>query len=216
MRTKFEQDLKKLSQDMYLLTELVKKSIRKSIDALNYNNIKVAKEVIEKDEEINQLYVDIGKDCFRLISLQQPNSRDLRKIISVLKVVTDLERIADHSVSIAKVAIRLENEEVNTELTDFKNMAELAIMMLENMLEAHSNEQIDLIYQIANKDEELDELHKKLYKEWTEHMESQYVSIIQGTQLLFVAHHLERIGDHITNLGEWFIYQITGDISVLN
>lgn len=216
MRTKFEEELNKLNRDMYFLTDLVKESIVKSVESLKNTNIELARKIIEKDEDINRFYVDIEKECFRLISLQQPMASDMRRIVSVLKAVTDLERIGDHSVSIAKVAIRLEKEERKTNLTDIEKMEEIALNMIENMVDAFSNDRKDMIFEMAKKDVELDELHKKIYNNLTQSMENRSVGITEGTQMLFVAHHLERIGDHITNLGEWFIYKITGNISDLN
>lgn len=216
MRPYFDNELKKLNETMLQMGKLVEESIENSIQSLINKDSGLASKTIENDEKIDILYIDIEKECFRLIAMQQPAARDLRKIGSILKVVTDLERMADHAVSIAKVTIRLENEKLVKELIDISKMANLIKEMVSEALISFVELDKSACIELAKKDEDVDVLHKKLYQEMVLMMETNPKTVLQGTQLLFVAYHLERIGDHVTNLSEWILYQITGNLINLN
>lgn len=216
MRKAFDLELMQLRNELLQMGKMVEKSIENSIKSLLKKDMELAKKVINEDETINEFYIHMEQKCFSLIALQQPTASDLRQIGSILKVVTDLERMADHAVSIAKVSIRLEKQAYAKELKDITKMAETIQKMIQESLEGFVTLEKDKWFEIAKKDELVDHLYKEVYRDLTKIMEEKKEYIVQGTQLLFVAHHLERIGDHITNLAEWFLYWTTGKIVNLN
>lgn len=215
-RNVFRDDLEKLYQGLLTLGALVEEAIHLSVKSLANRDTELAEKVIRQDDHIDQLYLDLEKDCFRLIALQQPMASDLRRIATVLKVVTDLERMADHGVSIAKATIRLKDETYVKPLIDIPKMATLAQAMVRDALKAYMDRDIDKCYQLAKDDHQLDALYKSIHNELIFIMEKKPETIHQGTQFLFVAHFLERIGDHATNLAEWVIYLVTGKLEELN
>ncbi|RXT04059.1 phosphate signaling complex protein PhoU [Ammoniphilus sp. CFH 90114] len=215
-RHTFQQDLDTLHNKLLTMSSLVEESIHLSVKSLAERDTGLAEKVIQDDDKINQLYLEIEKDCFRLIALQQPMASDLRRIATVLKVVTDLERMADNAVTISKATLRLKNETYIKQLIDIPKMAELTKAMVRDALNAYINEDTELCYQIGENDHAVDALYKQIYNELVDMMQKRPETVFQATQFLFVAHSLERIGDHATNLGEWVIYMVTGKLEELN
>jgi phosphate transport system protein len=215
-RLSFHDELEKLHQNLLKMGTLVEEAIHLSVKSIADRNMALAEKVIENDDEIDRLYLDLEQDCFRLIALQQPMASDLRRIATVLKVVTDLERMADHAVSIGKATIRLKNETYVKPLIDIPRMAGLAQSMVREALKAYIDRDIDKCYQIGKDDHQVDALYKEIYNELIGIMKDKPETVNQGTQFLFVAHYLERIGDHATNLAEWVIYLVTGKLEELN
>ncbi|HJV46063.1 MAG TPA: phosphate signaling complex protein PhoU, partial [Bacillota bacterium] len=197
-RHMFRDELEKLHQGLLTLGSLVEEAIHLSVKSLVERDIDLAEKVIDNDDQVDQLYLDLEKDCFRLIALQQPMASDLRRIATVLKVVTDLERMADHAVGIAKATVRLKNETYVKQLIDIPKMAGLAQMMVRDALKAYIDRDIDKCYQISQDDHQVDALYKHLYNELIDIMKNNPATVDQGTQFLFVTHYLERIGDHAT------------------
>lgn len=216
MRTQYDKKLNELHENVTELGKLVKEAIRDSVESLVSKNNELAQKVIEQDSEINKLHFYIEKECINLISLQQPVAKDLRRITAMLKMVTDLERMADHAVSIAKVRMRLKEDEYVKPLVQIPVMAEITEKMVDKVLKAFLDTDTDTAYELKKDDEEIDNIYKKIYEELTDLMQKDGGTVHQGTQLLFVAHHLERIGDHATNIGEWIYYLGTGKMVELN
>lgn len=212
----FEEQLMGLHQNLLKMGSLVEEAISLSVKSLADRDIVLAEKVIQQDDMIDKLYLQLENDCFRLIALQQPMAIDLRRIATVLKVVTDLERIADHGVNIAKATIRLKKEVYAKPLIDIPRMASLAQSMVRKAITAYVDRDIEKCYQLSKDDHEVDSLYKHIYNELIDIMQSKPNMVYQGTQLLFVAHYLERIADHATNLGEWVIYLVTGKLEELN
>jgi len=215
-RLSFHEELEKLHQNLLKMGTMVEEAIHLSVKSLADRNEDLALQVIHHDDEIDGLYLDLEKECFRLIALQQPMAGDLRRIATVLKVVTDLERMADHAVSIAKATVRLKNEQYVKPLIDIPKMAGLAQSMVRDALKAYIDQDLPKCYQIGKEDHQVDALYKEIYNELIGIMKEKPDTVNQGTQFLFVAHYLERIGDHATNLAEWVIYLVTGKLEELN
>lgn len=194
----------------------VEEQIHRAVDSLAKLDMMLAKETIQLDDEIDNMLIVIEDHCVRLIALQQPIARDLRLISMAMKIVTDLERIGDHGVDIAKTTLQLTGETLVKPLVDIPKMAEKAMEMLHQALKAYIDQDVSLAEQLAPMDDEVDSLYSKIFEEVTALMGTDRSTNRQLSHLLMVARYLERIADHATNIGEWVIYVVTGERRDLN
>jgi phosphate transport system protein len=216
MRASFHSQLKELELAILRMGSLVEQAIGRAVEALVKQEAELAQLVVDGDDVIDQMQLDIENRSLNLLALQQPLARDLRFIGTALKTVTDLERIADHAVDIARIAIGLSGQAYIKPLIDIPRMAELARGMLRDSLTAYVHEDLGLAQSLAQSDHQVDHLYNQVFRELLVYMMEDPRTIRQATYLLFVAQHLERIADHATNLGEWFIYSLTGQRPDLN
>ena len=212
----FEKKLEEINKTLLTMSVMVQEAIYKAVKSLTDKDTDLALEVVLDDQQINEYEVEIEKKCFELIALQQPVGKDLRRIATMLKVATDLERMADHAVSIAKTTIRLKNETYAKPLIDIPLMAEKVKEMVHEVLEAYIHLDQDKAINISKKDDELDELFGKIFVEITELMQKDPNIVKQGPYFLLVAQNLERIGDYVTNICEWIVYMTTAKLIDLN
>jgi phosphate transport system protein len=215
-RSTFLADLQELENSILKMGSLVEEAIARAVESLVRQDNELARSVIQGDDRIDALQLDIEDRCLGLIALQQPLARDLRFIGTALKIVTDLERIADHASDIAQVVLRLSGEPFIKPLIDIPRMAELARAMLRDSLTAYVQEDIDLAYSLADRDSQVDSLYNQVFRELLVFMMEDPRTIPQATRLLMVAQYLERVADHVTNLGECLIYMVTGERKDLN
>jgi phosphate transport system protein len=215
-RKTFHEQLDTLHTELLKMGSLVEESVFRSVDALNRMDLDLAEAVIENDRIIDDMEIKIEQDCLRLLALQQPLATDLRRIGTMLKVVTDLERMADHATSIARTTKRLKGEILIKPLVDIPKMAELSQAMLRDSLNAYIRMDQDLAYQVAKNDDEVDHIYGRIFDELIELMIKHREHTTQAMHLLFVAQALERLADHATNIAEWVIYLITGEKLELN
>lgn len=215
-RHAFEEQLDILHRQLMSMGTLVEEAIHKSIKSLVERDVQLADEVVANDKMINQLEHQIETGCFRLIALQQPVGGDLRRLGTMLKLVTDLERMGDHAVSVAKTTRRLMAEQYVKPLIDIPIMADNVKAMVRDCLNAYIAKDQKAAEEIATRDDVVDKLYSKIFRDLVEVMSKQEHSINQGTHLLFVAQYLERIADHVTNICEWIIYMNTGQLTDLN
>jgi phosphate transport system protein len=215
-RHAFEEQLDILHRTLMSMGSLVEEAIHKAIKSLVERDGKLAEEVIENDSMINQLEQEIESGCFRLIALQQPVGGDLRRVGTMLKLVTDLERMGDHAVAIAKTTRRLMDEPYVKPLIDIPIMAENVKAMVRDCLNAYIAKDQAAAEEVAARDDVVDKLFSKIFRDLIEVMTKHEHTIHQGTHLLLVAQYLERIADHVTNICEWNIYMITGKMTDLN
>jgi phosphate transport system protein len=215
-RHAFEEQLDVLHRQLMSMGTLVEEAIHKAIKSLVERDVQLAEEVIQNDTLINQLEHDIETGCFRLIALQQPVGSDLRRLGTMLKLVTDLERMGDHAVSISKTTRRLMDEPYVKPLIDIPLMADNVKAMVRDCLNAYIAKDKEAAEEIAARDDVVDKLFSKVFRDLIEVMTNNKQSISQGTHLLLVAQYLERIADHVTNICEWIIYMNTGKLTDLN
>lgn len=170
---------------------------------------------IEEDQKVNDFERQVDDICVRLIATQQPVAKDLRKIISAMKISTDLERMADLAIDIAKVVRRIEGP-LCKPLIDIPCMAEKSLEMMREGLEAYAAEDMTLAQNLAVLDDEVDHLYKQVVRDLLVIMTQNPENLDQGMHLTFVARYLERIADHATNIGENIIYIGTAERKDLN
>jgi phosphate transport system protein len=191
-------------------------AIEQSVTALRDLNVELAKDIIKGDQKVDDMSQKIENLCMELLALQQPMAKDLRRIIGILKIGIDLERIGDLAVDIARVAVQLKDKPHITKLEYIPKMAEIARKMLSQSMLALQNDDPDLARHITKWDYEIDGLYvkarDKLFKIIIERPEI----IDDGTSLLMVNRHLERIGDHICNICESIVYIVEAKREHLN
>ncbi|MCH6268849.1 MULTISPECIES: phosphate signaling complex protein PhoU [Neobacillus] len=215
-RSYFDTHLKQLKN---MLIEMARKSedaIKESIDTLIQQDIDRANEIIENDSTIDELEHEINNKAIILIAKESPVARDLRKIIVALKISSEVERIADNAVNIAKSTLHIGKEKHIKEIVDIPKMMDLALEMLSDSLNAFLSEDVEMAKKCAEKDDKVDEMYGILIKELMGYVQKYPDHINQINQLAFVCRYIERIADHSTNISEHVIYLVTGERYDLN
>ena len=216
IRQNFDQLLKELHLDVVKMASLTEESIKQTIEVLNTKDKDLALKIIENDHAINKMEKKIANKCIELIATQQPTASDLRNITAVLKMITDIERIADHSVDISELMLETLDERYVKPPFYITSMASVACKMVKDVIDAYINRDVKLAEKVCEKDAIVDEYFDKVINDLQNHMYEQKETIKQSTVLMFIAKYFEKIADHATNIGEWVIYQITGDHENLN
>ncbi|WP_032121820.1 phosphate signaling complex protein PhoU [Clostridium amazonitimonense] len=215
-RRSFDTDLANLHREVLRMGSIVEKQIHLSIKALVEQDEALACEVIKNDDIADELQREVEDRCVKLIAMQQPLAKDLRNIFTTTKIVTDLERMADHAVDIAKIVKRLKGEKYLKELVDIPKMAAIVQDMIKDSLDAYIEADVDKAYAICKRDDEIDDIYRNVFTELLDYMRNDKSNVGQATQFLFVCKFLERIADHVTNICEWTIYLVTGETVDLN
>ena len=217
LRTQFEEELLNLHNQFYEMGMMVSSAVHKSDRAYIKHDKILAQEVIENDININNMETRLEKKSFEMIALQQPVTTDLRMIITVMKASSDLERMADHAVSVAKSTIRVKGQtripEIEKEISD---MSDYVKKMVDNVLVAYVKTDEKDARTIANMDQRVNDYFNRIYNATIKNMQENPETVISGTDYLNVASYLERIGDYVTNICEWIVYLATGKITELN
>ena len=215
-RLAFDSHLKELQQEILKMGSLVEEAIALSVKSLATQNVALAQKVIDGDDAVDDFFNLIEDHCLKLIATQQPIAKDLRTIITGLKIIGDLERMADHAEDIAKITITIASEPLIKPLIDIPRMSEIAQKMVKNSLDAYIQEDVELARGVGADDDLVDHLHNQIFRELLTFMMEDPRTIKQATHLLFVSRYLERIGDRATNIGEAVIYLATGDRADIN
>ncbi|WP_439443567.1 phosphate signaling complex protein PhoU [Listeria aquatica] len=216
VRKLFTEQLNDLHQHLLEMGMLVNEAIFKAMKSLSERDIKLADQVVAEDKSINNMELSLEQGSFELIALQQPVGTDLRKIVTVLKASSDLERMGDHAVSIAKATIRLGDSKVLKPIPEIPEMGELVKSMLHDVLNAYLAGDAVAAREIAARDNDVDKLHRIVSRKCIEQMQENAEHLEEISHLLLVAQNLERIGDYITNISEWIVYLDSGEIEELN
>jgi phosphate transport system protein len=195
---------------------MVEEALHRAIESLVNRNAELARVVVAEDAAINRLEQEIEDRCVVLIAREQPVASDLRKLVTSLKIVTQLERMGDHALHVAKGTLRLLPETYMKPLIDIPRMAELGIGMIRDVLTAFLDNDATRACEVARRDQEIDELHNQVMREVFTYMIENPKFISQSISLLFISRFLERVGDHVTNICEWVVYGATGERVELN
>ena len=209
-REQFHQELQQLQEELLVMSSMVGKAIERSVLALRTRDLKLAQDVVSDDQKINQQRFGIEENCLLLIATQQPMASDLRTLVAVLHIITDLERMGDHAAGIGNIAVRIGNEPPLKPLIDIPRMADIACEMLRGSLDAFVERDVEKARRIADRDDEVDQLYVQIYRELLTFMMADPGTIDRATHLLWVAHNLERIADRVTNICERVLFLVTG------
>ncbi len=211
MRSNFDKELDLLNNELIKMGSLVEDRIKSAVEALINRDSNLAKKIIEGDIEVDNMERDIESKCLKLILQQHPVAGDLRLISSILKMITDLERIGDHAQDISEISLLFSSEKYIKELTHIPQMAEATIYMVKKSIDAFVNHDIDLAYQVINFDDKVDHLFDIIKDELILLIREDVNNGEQAINFLMIAKYFERIGDHAENIAEWVLFSITGD-----
>ena len=212
-RREVSQQLDSLQDTLLEMTSMVDSAIIEAMQALETRNIPLAEKVNNADQDINKLELKLQNQCIELIALQSPLAGDLRLIMSVSQIATELERIADHAGGIARIVLLMEDEPLVKPLVDIPIQAEKARAMLNKAMKAFVERDVEASYSVDKDDDEVDALYDHIYRDLIDVMVSDPSVIEPATWLLWVAHNLERIADRSTNIAERTIFTATGELS---
>ncbi len=201
-----DRELDNLRDRVLLLGGETETALQRSIYALVERNSDAAREVLEGDTEIDQLEVQIDRLCIDVLALRQPAARDLRFVISVAKITPILERIADHACNIARATLDLNDEPELKTYVDLPQMAAVASSMLHAALDAFTSNDAARAREVIARDDEIDEVYNQIFHDLIEMMVSDPTTTTRAARLLFVAKHIERIGDYVTDICELTVY----------
>jgi phosphate transport system protein len=210
IRTTYHKKLRQIQDDILAMGSMVEKAITNSVEALKDRNLEMAHQIIAEDKKVNRKRFEIEEKCIQLIATQQPMASDLRNIICILNIVTELERIGDYAEGIAKIVIMIGDEPPLKPLIDIPRMAEKVVDMLHRSLDALINHSADAAKQIATEDDEVDNLYDQVFRELLTFMIEDPKTITRATRLIWVAHNLERSADRATNICERVVFFVTG------
>jgi len=209
-RHAFDEQLEDLNRRLLLFGSFVEAMLDKAMRALITQDATLAREVVASDDVADDMDLEIEQMCVRLLALQQPMAGDLRFIASVMKVIADIERIGDYSKDIAKAAISLANDEYFKPLVDIPLMGDRVRHMLRLALQALVTHNLDIVEEVLSLDSGVDVLWKQVRKDVEKIIQERPEVVHQAISLIMVARYLERIGDHIENIGERVRYTETG------
>jgi phosphate transport system protein len=211
MQTYLEQEISNIKIKIFEMADLVIESIESSVTALKNSDIDLAQKIMKEDTVMDLLEIDIDNECIKLLVTRQPAASDLRFVLAMLKINTDLERMGDLATNIAKEVIKINGAPLMKPLIDIPRMSERAIQMIRLSFEAITEKDVDKAKKVILMDEEIDQLNLQIYRELFTFMSESAKNIPQSFSLILVAKALERIGDHAKNIAERGIYYIQGE-----
>jgi phosphate transport system protein len=205
----FQEELEQLNTRLLEMGGSAEENVRLAIEGLADRNQQLVDRVLLGDEPINKLHIEIDNRCFTLLALFQPMAADLRTIVAAVKINTDLERVGDLAVNIAEAARRYSMHSPVKKLIDIPRMATIAQTMLRDALDAFVRRDLDLAQHVLNEDDRLDSLKTQVFRELLTYMLQDPSTIEPALDLILVSRHLERIGDHATNIAEDVIFIVS-------
>jgi phosphate transport system protein len=215
-RQAFEQDLRELHAEIVRMGSLVESAIGDAVEALEKLDADQAKRVIEADDAIDDMEHAIERRCLEIIARQQPVARDLRDVASALKMVTDLERIADHASDISEKIVSLTELRRVVLPHSVVIMANLAKQMVRGALDSYVGRDAVHAAEVGISDDKVDELYERIKSDLVHLMTIDKDNVAALVELLFVCKYFERIADHATNVAEWVVFLVNGDHRSLN
>lgn len=218
-RATLAQSMEHLDKDMIAMGDMVIENLSTAVSALVNHDLSLAKKAIELDETVNKRYLEIETEAIESIALQNPIAKDLRIISSVIKIISDIERIGDHATDIAKISQHIINMNIQDELKDdIVSLSEVIKEIFKDAISSYVNRDEELARSVCTRDDEVDRTFKILFDEFMQSMilnpSEENIKVV--TQLLFVIRYMERIGDHINNIAERVVYMQTGKLMDLN
>jgi phosphate transport system protein len=215
-RFTLDQEIKLVQDEMLLLGSMAEQAILNSVDALRRQDVAAARTIALEDKKINDKHFAIENHILIIFATQSPLARDLRLLAAMMEIITELERIGDYAKGIAKVAIRLADEDIPVPIQEISTMADKATSMLHRALGAFISEDITAAYAIPKEDDEVDDLYLTVYRKIVQNMIKHPESIDHTNQILWVIHNLERTADRVTNICERIIFIVSGELLELD
>jgi phosphate transport system protein len=209
-RAVYHKKLREIQDEILTMGSMTGKAVLRSVEALKSRDISAAKLIIDDDKKINNKRFEIEEKCIELIATQQPMAGDLRTIIAILNITTEIERIGDYAEGIAKIVLMIGDEPPLKPLIDIPRMAEKTVSMLQRSLDAFITRNAEAAKTIAAEDDFVDNLYDQVFRELLTFMAEDPKTITRATRLIWVAHNLERAADRVTNICERVGFIVTG------
>jgi len=205
----FQEELQQLKTRLLEMGGLAEERVRAALQGLVSRDPAAINKVLNGDEPINQLHIEVDNRCFRLLALHQPMATDLRAIVAAVKINTDLERVGDLAVNIAEASNRYIRHAPVKQLIDIPQMSAIAQAMLRDALDSYVRRDTDLAHRVLNEDDRLDSLKTQVFRDLLTYMLENLSTVEPSLDLILVSRHLERIGDHATNIAEDVIFMVS-------
>lgn len=215
-RDAFHKELRTIEEAVIQMATLVESEVARSLLALTRRDRALAEAIMTDDDQVNVLERNIRNHAISVIALQAPVARDLRELTSVQLIISELERMGDHAVDIARQALRIREYDPLPLMADVADLAKIVRQQVRGGIQALADENLDAARMVSANDDAVDQLYKALYAKALDAMAREPTTIPAATYLLFVLRDLERIGDRVTNICEHLIYMVTGQIEELN
>jgi len=216
IRHSFDEQLNALQEDVVRMGSMAVQAVDLAVRALAERDLGLCDQVMAVENQIDELNMDIESRAVQLLALQQPMARDLRTIAGVLRIITDIERIGDYAVDTSRQARQLADQPLFKPLVDIPRMANLVQRMLHDALEALVRRDLDLAMAAVRQDDEVDHVYKSLHQDLLAYVQRDPALAAQAFSLLLVGTYLERMADHVTNIGERIWYMETGELKELH
>lgn len=211
-RHAFAAEMQNLEHDLLQMGSMAEGMVAQAVEALVALDPGVAMVVIRRDDEIDKRDLEIESHCLRLLVLQSPTGSDLREIGAVMKIITDIERVGDLAVDVAKIAMKIEKEMGTVDFVDLPKIAGIARTMFRDALEAFVKRDAELAVRICQTDDEVDTLYRDLRNQIHEHMRNSPEDVVSTSWIMLALHHIERIADHAVNIAERVNFMVTGQL----
>jgi phosphate transport system protein len=205
----FQEELDAMQGRLLEMGGLAEERVRASVQGLTTRDAGLIEKVMRGDEPVNRLHIEVDERSFRLLALYQPMATDLRAIVAAVKINSDLERVGDLAVNIAEAATRYVRHPPVKKLIDIPKMGDIAQSMLRDALDAYVKRDTALAQHVLNEDDQLDELKTQVFRELLTYMLQDPTTVEPALDLILISRHLERIGDHATNIAEDVIFMVS-------
>ena len=210
IRSKYEGELAHVFTKLVNMCHAVELAIEKSINALKHRDENLAKEVMSEDKNIDNAEREIEQDCLKILLMEHPVASDFREVSAALKMITDLERIADQAADISELSLQFGEERFIKEPEHILLMARLTIDMVKDGVQSYVNRDLAMAGDLNRRDDQVDELFETIKKDLVKMIRENPENADQALLFMMIAKYLERIGDHAVNIGEWAEYAVTG------
>ncbi|MCX6001643.1 MAG: phosphate signaling complex protein PhoU [Chloroflexi bacterium] len=215
-REAYQGNLREMQDEVLVIGSMIEKALENSMRALKTRDLELAKQVIDEDSKVNKKRFEIEERLLDTMSCQSPMASDLRILLTILSIVTDLERMGDHAAGNAKIALMIGDEPPLKPLIDLPRMNDKVIDMLHRSLNAFISHDAEVARKIVLEDDEVDNLYDQVFRELLTFMIEDPRTITRATRLIWVGHNLERTGDRVTNICERVVFMVTGKMEELN
>lgn len=212
VRDVFHKQLADLQDEVLEMGSMVDRAVERAMTALLDRDPVLAEAVVQNDIQINAKNFECQNDVVALLAQQAPLARDLRLVVSVAAIMTELERMGDHAEGIGRIVLMMQDEPLVKPLIDIPIMAGHAREMLRDSVQAFVDQDVDAAYKVGARDDAIDALYDQIYRDLIDIMIADPSTIEPSTHLLWVAHNLERIGDRATNIAERTVFSATGKL----
>lgn len=210
IRNKYEQELLLVFDKLVKMCRATENAIEQSIKAFSERDVNLAKQIMANDKTIDKMERDLEQDCLKILLMEHPVASDFRDISAALKMITDLERIADQAADISEISTQFSKMEYAKEPEHIKLMADLAIEMVKDGVLSYINKDVNQARELDKQDDKMDLLFETVKADMIQLIKNNPKNADQAILFMMVAKYLERIGDHAVNIGEWVEYTVTG------